>query len=224
MWYFRLEIWCVCYLRPHFRTSTLKAVGAWDPFNVTEDADLGVRLYREGYESGTINSPTYEEAPPTLRPWLTQRTRWIKGWMQTILIHCRNPIHLVQDMGLKNTIVFHLILTSVVISTLIHPVFIAYTLNQFVWLHTSSLSALDSAMVAGSVFNLVGGYTTYGLLALAVLRATGHQKFALSLVTLPFYWLLLSIAGWRALVYLFVAPHHWEKTPHGLAIGGSRPK
>lgn len=208
----------------HFRTAALKAVGAWDPFNVTEDADLGVRLYREGYRCNTLNLPTFEEAPPNLWPWITQRTRWIKGWMQTILVHSRNPFHLAQDMGLINTIVFHLILTSVVVSTLIHPVFIVYTINQLIWLHTSSLSAVDSAMVAGSIFNLVGGYTTYGLLALAVLRATGYGRFAKSLVTLPIYWLLLSIAGWRALVHLFVAPHHWEKTPHGLAIRGSRPK
>ena len=208
----------------HFRTSALKAVGARDPFNVTEDADLGVRLYREGYRCSTINLPTFEEAPPSFRPWLTQRTRWLKGWMQTILVHSRNPFHLVQDIGLKNTIVFHLILTSIVVSTLIHPVFIVYTINQFIWLHVSSLSAKDSILVAGSVFNLVGGYTTYGLLALAVLRSTGYQEFAKSLVTLPVYWLLLSIAGWRALVHLFVVPHHWEKTPHGLAIRASRPK
>ena len=195
----------------HFRTDVLKAVGAWDPFNVTEDADLGVRLCREGYRCSTIKLPTWEEAPPTLQPWIKQRTRWIKGWMQTILVHSRNPVHLTQDIGLKNTIVFHLMLTSIVVSTLIHPIFIAYTIKQIFWPFTSSLSVLDSAMVAGSVFNLVGGYTTYGLLALAVLRATSHGKFAKSLVTLPVYWLLLSIAGWRALFYLVVAPHHWEK-------------
>ena len=65
----------------HFRTRVLQDVGGWDPYNVTEDADLGMRLYRFGYRCGTINRPTYEEAPTTASAWLGQRTRWFKGWL-----------------------------------------------------------------------------------------------------------------------------------------------
>ncbi len=144
--------------------------------------------------------------------------------MQTILVHSRNPFHLAQDIGIKSTLVFHLVLTSIVISTLIHPIFIAYSVNQLLSLTSASLSGVDFVMVAGSVFNLVGGYTTYGLLALAVLKATGHGKHAIALLSLPFYWILLSFAGWRALYQLFVTPHHWEKTPHGFAFLRSRLK
>ena len=73
----------------HFRRAALDAVGGWDPFNVTEDADLGVRLARFGYRSSTLDTATLEEAPEALLPWLRQRTRWFKGWMQTLLVHTR---------------------------------------------------------------------------------------------------------------------------------------
>jgi cellulose synthase/poly-beta-1,6-N-acetylglucosamine synthase-like glycosyltransferase len=76
-----LAVWCFCYIRPHFRRASLDAVGAWDPFNVTEDADLGLRLARHGYRVGMITRPTYEDAPEKLGNWLPQRTRWFKGWM-----------------------------------------------------------------------------------------------------------------------------------------------
>ncbi len=66
----------------HFPRATLVAVGAWDPFNVTEDADLGIRLSRLGYYTGALASTTWEEAPPAFGNWLKQRTRWLKGWMQ----------------------------------------------------------------------------------------------------------------------------------------------
>ena len=68
----------------HFRTAVLRDVGAWDPYNVTEDADLGMRLARFGYRTAVIQSTTYEEAPARLRPWLKQRTRWLKGWMRPV--------------------------------------------------------------------------------------------------------------------------------------------
>ena len=76
----------------HFRKEALIACGAWDPFNVTEDADLGLRLHRMGWRTGVIASTTYEEAPERLRDWLPQRTRWLKGWMQTYLVHSK-PAH-----------------------------------------------------------------------------------------------------------------------------------
>ncbi|MEM9332952.1 MAG: glycosyltransferase family 2 protein, partial [Pseudomonadota bacterium] len=201
----------------HFRTNVLRSVGAWDPFNVTEDADLGIRLFREGYRSETISSPTYEEAPSEWMPWLRQRTRWIKGWMQTILVHNRNPISFYRDVGLKNTIAFHLFLTSLVASVLIHPFFVAAFFYQLINLPFIMYDGIDTLIFGTSVFNLVGGYTTYGLLAYAVVSANGFRRFATSILTLPIYWFLISIAGWRAFVHLIVKPHIWEKTPHGLA-------
>src|SRR5436305_10002041 len=75
---------CDCYLIPHFRTQALRDVGGWDPYNVTEDADLGMRLARCGQSAAVIASTTYEEAPARVVPWVRQRTRWFKGWMRLI--------------------------------------------------------------------------------------------------------------------------------------------
>ena len=83
----------------HFRTSVLRQLGGWDPYNVTEDADLGIRLCRFGYRTAVVASSTYEEAPAYIRPWLKQRTRWFKGWMQTWLVHMRRPRQLLRDLG-----------------------------------------------------------------------------------------------------------------------------
>ncbi|MEM7216113.1 MAG: glycosyltransferase family 2 protein, partial [Pseudomonadota bacterium] len=208
----------------HFRTDILRKVGAWDPYNVTEDADLGVRLFREGYRSETISLPTYEEAPPNLYPWLKQRTRWIKGWMQTILVHNRSPVAFFRDLGLRNGLAFHLFLTSIVISVIIHPIFLFLAIQQIANLPIITPNGIDTLILGTSIFNLVGGYTTYGLLAYAVLKTSGHQSYSGFILTIPFYWLLISVAGWRAIFHLIVKPHMWEKTPHGLSNTKFGPK
>ncbi|MES2033573.1 MAG: glycosyltransferase, partial [Pseudomonadota bacterium] len=77
----------------HFRIGPLRALGGWDAWNVTEDADLGFRLAAEGYEMGVLQIPTLECAPATLGEWLPQRARWVKGYMQTFGVHARNPPH-----------------------------------------------------------------------------------------------------------------------------------
>ena len=200
----------------HFKIDKLREIGAWDPFNVTEDADLGIRIYRHGYRCSTLSLPTYEEAPPEFTPWVKQRTRWLKGWMQTILVHNRNPARLIKEMGIRNALAFHLFLTSIVISVMIHPVFLYLSLQQLFYLPSSTYSGIDSIFILTSIFNLVGGYTTYGLLAYAVLQATDNGRYSKSLLLLPFYWLIISLAGWRAFIHLLYKPHVWEKTPHGL--------
>ena len=109
----------------HFRTAALRKVGGWDPYNVTEDADLGIRLSRLGYRSAALPSTTYEEAPARFRPWLTQRTRWYKGWMQTWLVHMRRPRRLIRDLNPAGAFTFQLLLAGNVLSALIHPIFMA---------------------------------------------------------------------------------------------------
>ena len=105
----------------HFKRSVLDNLGGWDPYNVTEDADLGVRMARAGYCTGTLRLPTYEESPITVDVWIKQRTRWFKGWYQTWLVHMRNPATTARDLGFRNTIVFQLMLAGMAISALVHP-------------------------------------------------------------------------------------------------------
>jgi cellulose synthase/poly-beta-1,6-N-acetylglucosamine synthase-like glycosyltransferase len=83
----------------HFRTDILRDLGGWDSYNVTEDADLGVRLRRRGLRAEPFASRTYEEAPTGLIAWMHQRTRWMKGWMQTYVVHSRDGVALKRDLG-----------------------------------------------------------------------------------------------------------------------------
>jgi hypothetical protein len=101
----------------------LRKIGGWDPYNVTEDADLGMRLARFGYRTGVIDSTTYEEAPAHLGPWLRQRTRWFKGWMQTWLVHMRRPARLLRNLGLPGFLTFQLIVGGNALAALVHPLF-----------------------------------------------------------------------------------------------------
>ena len=200
----------------HFRMADLKQAGGWDSYNVTEDADLGIRLARLGKQCGVIYLPTREEAPASLVAWTRQRTRWIKGWLQTLLVHLRSPRATLKDMGWRNFLKFHMILTSVVVSVLVHPFFLAaFVFQVHDYFFGAVPTSYDIAITAISAFNLVAGYTTYMLLAFAVLS---HRNYGLPrrwIALMSVYWLLISISGWRALYQLIIAPHHWEKTSHG---------
>ena len=207
----------------HFRRVALVEVGGWDPFNVTEDADLGLRLARFGYRSGTLDLPTLEEAPATLGPWMRQRTRWFKGWMQTWLVHTRHPLRLLHELGWRGFLGFNLIGTGLIVSALIHPVYLA----TLVVMATDPLTLWGdggafAAMVVGvNLFNLFAGYTAMAALATRTLELRGNRRAAWVLVLLPVYWLLMSVASYRALIQLVVRPHKWEKTPHR---GRQRPR
>src|SRR6185312_754328 len=105
----------------HFRTAMLRAVGAWDPFNVTEDADLGLRLAQFGYRVDMLDSATYEEAPACIGAWIRQRSRWLKGYTQTWLVHGRNARSLARHVGLGGFLAFQLFLGGAVLSALVNP-------------------------------------------------------------------------------------------------------
>jgi glycosyltransferase XagB len=129
----------------HFRADILRRIGAWDPYNVTEDADLGMRLARFGYRTTVISSTTYEEAPARLRPWLRQRTRWFKGWIQTWLVHMRAPRKLLRELGLRGFVVFQLLAGGSVLAALVHPLFLIELLWEIAGAQTSAGAALATS-------------------------------------------------------------------------------
>jgi len=200
----------------HFRTAVLRQIGGWDPYNVTEDADLGVRLCRFGYRAAVSPSTTYEEAPARFRPWLRQRTRWYKGWMQTWLVHMRRPAHLLRELKPLGVAAFQLFLAGSVFAALVHPIFAALLCYSFVV--SPSLHAV-AGMDAAPLFavTLLGGYASTIVVDLIGLRRRRLLRHAWVLVLTPFYWLLLSAAAWRALFQLLHDPLRWEKTEHGRA-------
>jgi glycosyltransferase XagB len=200
----------------HFRTAALRQVGGWDPYNVTEDADLGIRLYRLGYRSAALSSATYEEAPVRFKPWLKQRTRWYKGWIQTWLVHMRNPGRLVRELTPAGAIAFQLFLACNVLAALIHPVFlIGLCCSLFAMSPLQAIGAMAAAPVFTAAF--LAGYVSTIALDIIGLRRRGLLAHAWALVLTPLYWLLLSLAAWRALFHLLYDPQRWEKTEHGLA-------
>jgi len=203
----------------HFRTATLRAVGGWDSYNVTEDADLGMRLARFGYRSDMIASTTYEEAPAQFGPWLRQRTRWFKGWMLTWWVHMRQPRRLLHDLRLPGFVTFHLVVGGNALAALVHPLFLAglihATLSGGEMWGDQNTTANALALIYGA--NIVIGYMTSALLGWIGLSRRGLSSTAWVLVLTPLHWILLSLAAWRALYQLMTAPYAWEKTEHGLA-------
>jgi cellulose synthase/poly-beta-1,6-N-acetylglucosamine synthase-like glycosyltransferase len=193
----------------HFRTAVLREVGGWDAWNVTEDADLGFRLARFGYRSVTFDSTTSEEAPIRFKAWLGQRSRWMKGWMQTWGVHMREPGRLWRQAGPRGFFTLNIIVGGNVLTALAYPVLVieiaAYLLTNF----TGSLAPLHIATITA-------GFASTVLIGLMGLARRGRLRSGWVLALTPFYWACLSIAAWRALWQLWRDPYRWEKTEHGL--------
>ncbi|MFL5258614.1 MAG: glycosyltransferase [Hyphomicrobiales bacterium] len=207
----------------HFKADVLRDIGAWDPHNVTEDADLGLRLARAGYVTGFIDAITLEEANCELRNWFNQRARWLKGWLQTWLVHMRNPVRLWREIGMRGFLAVQATMMGVFFSALVHPLFTAWILwsisrHQFLAPGSTFFSILSAGI---GLAVLASGYGV----GIATARVASHRAYRRSwwasiIIVMPLYWLLMSAAAWLALWQFIRAPFHWNKTRHGLS--GSR--
>lgn len=200
----------------HFRVDALRKLGGWDPHNVTEDADLGLRAAVEGGRVGVIDSATDEEACSQVRPWVRQRTRWIKGYMQTALVHTRSPRRLVRQVGVADSIGFLLLIAGTPLTFLLAPPLWVGTASWYAF-GEPNLPLVDSGVFwAIALFNLVlGNAIMIGINLAGAIRDRGWGAAPFALLN-PVYWVLHSIAAWRALWQLIRKPYYWEKTPHGL--------
>ena len=192
----------------HFRASALRAVGGWDAWNVTEDADLGFRLIRFGYDVDVLDSTTYEEAPGRPPTWVRQRRRWTKGWMQVALVLARDRSAR-RDLGPGRAAVVALMLVNLVVGPLATPPVLALAACQ---LHhrgfdvgTALLALVVPTIAIGS--NLWCGW--------AGMRARRLEALAPYLPLLLPYQLLIACSAWGGLWDLVRRPYHWRKTPHG---------
>jgi cellulose synthase/poly-beta-1,6-N-acetylglucosamine synthase-like glycosyltransferase len=208
----------------HFRTVSLREVGGWDAYNVTEDADLGMRLARFGFRSDVISSTTFEEAPARLAPWLRQRTRWFKGWMQTWLVHMREPRQLMRNLGFSGVVGFHLVVGGNVLAALVHPLFMGGLIYSIASGAPMWRGDTTTANIAACLYGvtLITGYVTSAFLSWLGLMRRGLLASAWVLAVTPLHWLLLSLAAWRAAAQLLISPYLWEKTEHGLAKSSRR--
>lgn len=202
----------------HFRVGVLRELGGWDAWNVTEDADIGLRLARFGYYAETLSSTTYEEAPAKLKDFLGQRRRWCKGWYQTLIVLCRNPGRLLSELGPARCGAALLILLAYALAPLIGPL-CGLWLAANLALGRASLPAdilqIWWPTLWGSV--VIAGIPAILWPALEGMRRRGLLGLWPSLFLLPVYSLLICYAAWMSIYDLVKRPQHWHKTEHGLA-------
>jgi glycosyltransferase XagB len=200
----------------HIRRDVLDAVGRWDPFNVTEDADLGIRLARYGHRVLVLDSVTLEEANSDFVNWVRQRSRWYKGYAQTFLVHMRNPRQLWRELGPRGVLGVALFIGGTPVLSVLNPVVWALTLLWF-----GAQPDLLPRIFPGWVL-LLGlacwaiGNAACIYMGVASAPATRAPRLVGAALLMPVYWLMMSMAAVKAGWQLVTAPSFWEKTVHGL--------
>lgn len=201
----------------HFKMDALLELGAWDPFNVTEDADLGVRAYAKGYKVAIVNSTTYEEANNEPINWIRQRSRWIKGYMQTYLVHMRNPIRLIRQIGIRGFLGFNFFVGATPLTFLVYPILLIIFLAYVIFNISSIKILFPDWVLFVCIFNLmVGNILMIYVNMMAVFKRRFYELILFAIAN-PIYWLLHSAAAYMGLYQLVVKPFYWEKTNHGLS-------
>jgi cellulose synthase/poly-beta-1,6-N-acetylglucosamine synthase-like glycosyltransferase len=201
----------------HFDVAKLRKLGGWDPFNTTEDADLGIRASAEKFRVGFINSTTFEEANANLGNWIRQRSRWVKGYMQTFLVYWRHPLELIRTIGLKNFLSFNLFIGGTPLTFLASPplwgLFVYWLLTRS---HAVEPLFPDAVLYLALANLLIGNFLGIYLNMIAIYLRKNYALMPYALLN-PLYWLLHSIAAYKALGQLFTKPFYWEKTQHGIS-------
>lgn len=199
-----------------FRRAALEELGRWDAHNVTEDCDLGIRIARQGWRTEIVQTTTYEEANCHARPWVKQRSRWIKGFMMTWLTHMRAPRRLWQELGPKRFFGVQLLVIGSVCHALLAPLLWSFWISFFGIPHPLTLA------MGPQVFRLLGATfviseflgMAFGLAGLLLAR----QKISpLWLLTMAPYNALATLAAWKAAYEMILRPFWWDKTRHGLS-------
>lgn len=211
----------------HFRLAQLKLVNGWDSFNVTEDADLGMRLVKAGYKTAILDSTTYEEANSSYTNWFNQRSRWIKGYIQTYFVHMRNPRALIKDWNDIPLISFNMIIGGKILSMFINPFMWLITLCYF--LERSALGGIIESLFPGPVLyigalSLFFGNFLYFYYYLIGCAKREYDDIIKYLFLVPIYWLAMSAATWKASIEFIYKPFYWSKTKHGLHLGQDEDK
>ena len=200
----------------HFDTAALRELGGWDPFNVTEDADLGIRVAARGKHVGVIDSTTFEEANRAYGNWIRQRSRWIKGYMQTTLVHSRHPVKLAREAGIGQALGFAMLIGGTAVSFLaVIPLYALFVASLILPPHVMA-GWFPGWVLWFSLLNLLVGNAL--MIWVSMMGAFRRRRYWLVLWALlnPLYWLMHSIATYKGLFQLITRPHYWEKTAHGL--------
>lgn len=203
----------------HFRREAIETIGAWDPYNVTEDCDLGIRMCRTGYKAAVINSTSREEATATLGAWLCQRTCWMKGFIQTSIVHLRHPLRFKREIGgWKNFFGFLFIVPGTVVINVLNLLYWGILAAWFMTGSETIQAVFPAPVLYISVFSFVVGNFIFTYLNL--IGAYQRKRFDIVKYAFlsPVYWIMLAIASARAAAQIITSPHHWEKTVHGVSL------
>jgi cellulose synthase/poly-beta-1,6-N-acetylglucosamine synthase-like glycosyltransferase len=205
----------------HFNLNDIKRLNGWDAFNVTEDCDLGMRVLKNGYHTAMLDSTTFEEANSNLFNWYKQRTRWIKGYIQTYLVHMRNPKEFFNKWSDIDLWTFQLIVGGKTLSMFINPFMWFITILYFVERHYVGSfieSFYPTPVLYMGLFSLIFGNFLYMYYYMIGCAKRGYDDLVKYGFLVPFYWLAMSFAAWKALLEFLLNPHYWYKTKHGLNL------
>ncbi|MGB9604629.1 MAG: glycosyltransferase [Bryobacteraceae bacterium] len=200
----------------HFDIQVLRSLGGWDPFNVTEDADLGIRLTQKGWRVAMLDSTTFEEANSRVGNWIRQRSRWIKGYIQTYLVHMRHPLELARSLGWRGFLGMQFFVGGAFLAPLS---FVPLALWFGLWL--AGYRELVDPLFPGWLWPFAAGNFLVAGLVLCLFHMMAawrrdRKRLAWWALLLPVYYLLMSLAAYKGLWQLVRRPHYWEKTEHGL--------
>ena len=205
-----------------FRRSILDRLGAWDAHNVTEDADLGIRLARHGYRTELLDTVTLEEANCHIRPWIKQRSRWLKGYAMTYAVHMRDPGLLLRQFGWWRFMGFQVIFLGTLIQFLLAPILWSFWLMLLGMGHSLAEGLPMAALISLAGLFLIAEITNLTI-NLCALRARDHRGLRPWALLLPVYFPLAVVAAWKAVIEMGVSPFYWDKTAHGLHDSALQP-
>lgn len=201
----------------HLRRDILDEIGAWDPYNVTEDADLGLRIAASGYHTAVIDSATLEEANSDPINWVRQRSRWYKGYLQTWLVHIRRPVALYRVLGPRSFLRFNLVLAGTPIIAVLNLMFWGITILWFLGQPHVVEEVFPWFIYFPALIALVFGNAATLYMNLISLREDDRADLLIPAVTVPAFWLMMSVAATKGTYQLIRNPSYWEKTFHGLS-------
>ena len=198
-----------------FRRDILEKLGGWDAHNVTEDADLGVRLARRGYRTELASTVTYEEANCKAWPWVKQRSRWLKGFLITYFVHMRHPKELLSDLGLRRFLGIQVMFLATVLQFISLPLLWSLWMPMFGLPHPLTATLGDMVVLPVAVLVIVTEVIGI-MLGLVALSKDGRRNLMPWVLVMPFYFFMGALASYKALYELALRPFYWDKTQHGL--------
>lgn len=205
-----------------FRRAVLERLGGWDAHNVTEDADLGIRLVRHGYRTTLIDSVTLEEANCRVWPWIRQRSRWLKGYAMTYAVHMREPRLLMAQLGWWRFLGFQVLFLGTLIQFLLAPVLWSFWLLLFGLGHPLADSLPIMAAIAVAIVFLCAEVINLSI-NIAAVSCRGHRFLRPWALSLHLYFPLAVVAAWKGLWEMIASPYFWDKTTHGLHDSAPQP-